>query len=150
MNKDDAINLVEEDGENMAVRSFLMLYSGGASITVGEMRSLMDSCGWPLEYCPDFARLGENAHEYLSKAGAQAWLRHLFSFESKALAATAEVEDGWIPVGERLPPACQTLIVRREHSYYISTHPKECVDDDGITHYKLPTTSAAQGKESER
>lgn len=75
--------LVDEEGENLAVRSFLMLYSGADGVTIGRMRKHMDRSGWPLQYCPDFARLGDRDGEHLAKAGAQIWIRHLFNMESK-------------------------------------------------------------------
>ncbi len=74
-------SLLDDDGENRAVRSFLMQYSCDRSLTVSQMRKHMDMSGWPLEYCPPFARLGGTKH--LSKAGAQIWIRHLFSMEGK-------------------------------------------------------------------
>ncbi len=73
--------VLDFDGENLAVRSFLLLYGGGRSVTVGEMRKHMDRCGWPLQYCPPFARVGQRDGQHLTKGGAQVWLRHLFSME---------------------------------------------------------------------
>jgi hypothetical protein len=68
---------VDAEGENKAVRSFLMLY-GQPSLTVGQMKKHMAMCGfksWPawVETEPDGA--------HLTKAGAQLWIRHLFALE---------------------------------------------------------------------
>lgn len=72
-------DLLDSDGENRALRSFLRLYSPDRSITINEMRAQMDLAGWSLEYCPDFARIGSSEH--LTKSGAQIWIRHLFGME---------------------------------------------------------------------
>lgn len=73
--------LLDEEGENRAVRAFLMLYGGATGVTVGQMRKHMDMSGWPLQFCPEFARLGKCDGQHLAKAGAQIWLRHLFNLE---------------------------------------------------------------------
>lgn len=73
--------LLDSDGENRAVRSFLMQYSCDRALTVGAMRKHIDMSGWPLHYCPDFARTGACDSEHLTKAGAQLWIRFLFSLE---------------------------------------------------------------------
>jgi hypothetical protein len=70
--------LLSSDGENQAVRFFLMAY-GSQSVTVEVMRNHMSSCGYPL--WPDWAETDE-AQGHLTKAGAQDWLRHLFGLES--------------------------------------------------------------------
>ena len=75
--------LLDTDGENNAVRAFLMQW-GLPGLTVGAMRKHMDRSGWPLQYCPEFARTGGADGEHLTKAGAQIWIRHLFSLEEKA------------------------------------------------------------------
>jgi hypothetical protein len=65
------------DGENKAVRSFLMLY-GQPGLTVGQMKKHMNRSGfkaWP-------AWVGaEPDGAHLTKAGAQLWIRHLFALE---------------------------------------------------------------------
>ncbi len=71
-------DLLDEDGENRAVRMFLLLYGGAHGLTVGRMKSHLCASGhphWPawVENSP------QGAH--LTKAGAQLWLRHLFSLE---------------------------------------------------------------------
>jgi hypothetical protein len=67
----------DADGENKAVRSFLMLY-GQPGLTVGQMKKHMTISGfkaWPtwVETEPHGA--------HLTKAGAQLWIRHLFALE---------------------------------------------------------------------
>lgn len=65
------------DGENRAVRAFLMQY-GLAGLTVEGMKLHMQRCGFPFwpEWVPEQLSL------YLTKAGAQNWLRHLFALET--------------------------------------------------------------------
>lgn len=75
------IELLDEEGENLAVRSFLMQYSCDRALTIGAMRKHMDMSGWPLQYCPEFARIGDYDSQHLTKAGAQLWIRHLISME---------------------------------------------------------------------
>ena len=83
--------LLDDDGENRAVRTFLMLYGGADSVTVAQMGQHMNRSGWPSEYWPDFARQVDNAAKHLTKAGAQIWIRHLFDMEpARAAQATAE------------------------------------------------------------
>ncbi|MGE8376284.1 MAG: hypothetical protein ACN6N5_13200 [Diaphorobacter nitroreducens] len=71
--------LLDEDGENQAVRTFLMLY--GTGLTVARMREHMASAGWP--QAPEWATKPE-AQGHLTKGGAQDWLRHLFALEKPA------------------------------------------------------------------
>jgi hypothetical protein len=71
---------VDAEGENMAVRFFLMLY-GQPGLTVGQMKGHMRMSGfkmWPawVDTEPDGA--------HLTKAGAQLWIRHLFALEPTA------------------------------------------------------------------
>lgn len=70
--------LLDSDGENRAVRFFLMAY-GSQSMTVEMMRNHMSSCGFAL--WPEWA-VTPDAQGHLTKAGAQDWLRHLFGLES--------------------------------------------------------------------
>ena len=72
-------DLLDEDGENRAVRMFLALYGGASGVTVGAMRKHLTFAGHP--YWPEWAaQEAEQAH--LTKAGAQLWIRHLFSLEA--------------------------------------------------------------------
>lgn len=55
----------------------------------------------------------------------------------------------WINVKDRMPPACHDVIVfgrpwrdrarrqRRVYVTYISTRPRECVEDEEITHWQM-------------
>jgi hypothetical protein len=68
----------DAEGENKAVRSFLMLY-GQRGVTVGGMKRHMGMSGfksWPAWVDTE----PEGAH--LTKAGAQLWIRHLFALEA--------------------------------------------------------------------
>lgn len=75
-------DLLDEEGENLAVRTFLRQYTL-PGITVGVMRDCLEMAGW--DGCwPEFVT---KAHrdDHLTKAGAQIWLRHLFSLELQAV-----------------------------------------------------------------
>jgi hypothetical protein len=68
----------DAEGENRAVRSFLLLY-GQRGVTVGGMKRHMGMSGfksWPAWVDTE----PEGAH--LTKAGAQLWIRHLFALEA--------------------------------------------------------------------
>jgi hypothetical protein len=75
-------DLIDEDVENNAVRTFLMQYSCDRATTVGAMLAHMSRSGWR-ETAPPFA-LDVRPEEHLTKAGAQIWIRHLFSLEAAA------------------------------------------------------------------
>jgi hypothetical protein len=75
--------LMDSDGENRAVRSFLMQY-GYPGLTVGAMRDHMRSSGWE-GYWPEWVADAHSA-AHLTKAGAQLWLRCLFALEATASA----------------------------------------------------------------
>lgn len=67
------------DGENRAVRSFLLLYGGTPGLTFGQMKKHMEMSGFP--YWPEgFQTVPHGNH--LNKLGAQNWLRHLFALEA--------------------------------------------------------------------
>ena len=70
-----------EDGENRAVRAFLMHY-GAPGLTVGRMRENLRLSGWDGCWPAWVNTEPEAAH--LTKAGAQDWLRHLFGLEGTA------------------------------------------------------------------
>ena len=68
-------NLLDDDGENRAVRAFLMLY-GTPGLTAVKMRNHLRASGfdiWPVWV--------DSAPGHLTKGGAQHWLRMLFSLE---------------------------------------------------------------------
>lgn len=72
-------DLLDNEGENRAVRMFLLLYGGACGVTIGKMRKHLEMAGfanaWPL--------WANNNDGHLTKAGAQLWLRHLFNLETK-------------------------------------------------------------------
>jgi hypothetical protein len=74
-----ARDLMDDDGENRAVRSFLALYGGTNSVTTHRMREHLAMSGfancWPTWTVDDM---------HLTKGGAQNWLRFLFALESKS------------------------------------------------------------------
>ena len=76
-----AVKLIDEDGENLAVRVFLMRY-GGASTTSTQMAAHMRALGF--DVVPDW--VGQ-APGHLTKGGAQLWLRMLFGLEQPAAPA---------------------------------------------------------------
>ena len=69
--------LLDSDGENRAVRSFLMVYGCGA-IDSKDMAKHMRASGW--DCIPEWADAGG----HLTKGGAQIWLRMLFDLEKEA------------------------------------------------------------------
>lgn len=73
--------MLDDDGENLALRAFLLYYQNGGDKSVGAMRTHLQLCGW--HGCwPDWvARNHDSAH--LTKAGAQLWIRHLIDLESQ-------------------------------------------------------------------
>jgi hypothetical protein len=70
--------LKDEDGENRAVRAFLMIY-GTPGLTAAAMAAHMRRSGF--DYVPAWV---ERSPEFLTKAGAQLWLRMLFALENPA------------------------------------------------------------------
>lgn len=69
-----------DDGENQAVRSFLLVF-GKPGLTVGGMRRHMELSGWP--HWPDWVFSEDVQPLPLTKHGAQHWLRHLFALEGE-------------------------------------------------------------------
>ncbi len=78
-------DLQDDEGENQAVRMFLLLY-GQPGLTVARMRNHMAAAGWPQS--PEWATKPE-AQGHLTKAGAQSWLRHLFALETSSVVIPA-------------------------------------------------------------
>lgn len=80
-------DLLDDDGENRAVRSFLMQY-GLQGLTVLRMRNHMELSGWH-DCWPEW--VNDPANEgHLTKGGAGDWLRFLFKLEDRATAQGAE------------------------------------------------------------
>jgi hypothetical protein len=71
-------DLMDEDGENRAIRSFLMQYQTPGITTVA-MRRHMELSGW--EGCWPTWVAEARAGDHLTKAGAQLWIRHLIQLE---------------------------------------------------------------------
>lgn len=71
--------LIDElDGENLAVRGFLVFYGGACGVTLGSMKAHMTAYGFP--HWPSW--VDDNpCGTHLTKGGAQSWLRHLFDLE---------------------------------------------------------------------
>lgn len=72
--------LVDTDGENLALRTFLLHYQN-PGVTITAMRNALRRLGF--DGCwPAFV---DNAAEFstLTKGGAQVWIRHLISLEPK-------------------------------------------------------------------
>ena len=74
------LEMVDDEGENQAVRMFLALYGGACGVTVEQMRKHLKMAGFDGAW-PEWAN-SNNGH--LTKAGAQLWIRHLFALEQPA------------------------------------------------------------------
>lgn len=72
-------DLIDTDGENKAIRSFLRFYLK-PGISIGEMRDNMEMAGW--EGCWPESIGAADWYSTLTKLETQAWLRHLFSLEA--------------------------------------------------------------------
>jgi hypothetical protein len=72
--------LLAEDRENRAVRSFLSLYGGNCGITIEQMKTHMESSGYP--FWPNWVDTTVDS-QHLTKMDAQMWLRYLFSLEKE-------------------------------------------------------------------
>jgi hypothetical protein len=93
----------DAEGENRAVRSFLLLY-GQRGVTVGGMKRHMGMSGfksWPAWVDTE----PEGAH--LTKAGAQLWIRHLFALEAT-------------PPAQPVVPDAMTSADIQEHIEYVA------------------------------
>ena len=85
------LEMVDDEGENQAVRMFLALYGGACGVTAEQMRKHLNMAGFDGAW-PEWA----NSHNgHLTKAGAQLWIRHLF-----ALAQPAQPQQEQEPLGE--------------------------------------------------
>lgn len=84
--------LVDDDGENRAVRAFLSAYGVLNGMTTGQMRKHLTRSGFP-DATPEWAK----NETHLTKAGAQLWLRQLFALEQPAQPVAEVVWDGINP-----------------------------------------------------
>lgn len=76
-------DLVDGEGENQAVRAFLMLYGSPdkrAQVKLTAMKAFLTSMGFDGAW-PDWAE--DESIICLTKSGAQLWLRYLFDLEDK-------------------------------------------------------------------
>jgi hypothetical protein len=79
-------DLMDDDGENRAVRNFLMMYGCTTSPSIEGMRDHMAGSGF--DGCwPEWAATESG---FLTKGGAQDWLRHLFGLEAILSTQTEE------------------------------------------------------------
>ena len=69
-------HLVDEEGENIALRMFLAIYGGNRGVTTKMMRNALRMSGYDGAW-PDWA----NKDIHLTKAGAQLWIKHLIDLE---------------------------------------------------------------------
>lgn len=76
-----ARSIVDEDGENQPIRTFLMHYQHSPSITTSQMKDCMELAGWNRLW-PDWVNEEPNT-AHLTKGGAQSWIRYLFELEKK-------------------------------------------------------------------
>lgn len=72
-------DLLDEDGENRAVRCFLAQYQCGSSCSTKRMKTHLEQSGFK-DCWPDWVNTNGG---HLTKGGAQAWLRYLFALEHK-------------------------------------------------------------------
>lgn len=73
--------LMSSDGENQAVRCFLLHYQN-PGVSIGALRSALRRSGF--DGCwPDWVN-GMETSESITKAGAQLWIRHLFNLEQES------------------------------------------------------------------
>lgn len=70
--------LMDDDGENRAVRAFLLGYKF-ENLTVGAMKKHLELSGYP--YAPNWVT--DYSNQYLTKSGTQLWLRLLFDLEKE-------------------------------------------------------------------
>ncbi len=85
------LEMVDDEGENQAVRMFLALYGGQRGITTEQMRKNLKMAGFDGAW-PEWA----NTHNgHLTKAGAQLWIRHLFALEQPAQPAQQQEPVAW-------------------------------------------------------
>jgi hypothetical protein len=82
-------DLIDTDGENKAIRSFLRFYLN-PGISIGQMRDNMAMSGW--EDCWPDSLAAADWNSTLTKAEAQAWLRHLFSLEAQFAPVVVDIE----------------------------------------------------------
>jgi hypothetical protein len=108
-----------QDGENLAVRCFLMLYTGGATM-VRDIREGMRTAGFP--HWPEWVEADDAGS--LSKLGAQNWLRHLFALENPPASKVAHACHIDLEVGQS-PDECVLDIGRVDDCVYARRYGEE-------------------------
>lgn len=96
--------ILDSDGENRAVRMFLLLYGGQFNVTTRQMASHLRAAGFNGAW-PDWVQADVDAH--LTKGGAQQWLRHLFNLEQKIDTSEKHVHESDKNV--HVPPTTRAL-----------------------------------------
>ncbi|RZT10198.1 hypothetical protein SAMN05216319_1349 [Duganella sp. CF402] len=79
MNNIQYQEMLDADGQNLAVRSFLLMYSCDRVISISDMRNHMEMSGWGGMW-PEVVSAARDKQD-LTKACAQVWIRYLFSLE---------------------------------------------------------------------
>lgn len=74
-------DIIDTDGENKAIRSFLRYYLK-PGISIGEMRDNMAMAGW--DGCWPESLAAADWNSTLTKFETQTWLRHLFGLDAKS------------------------------------------------------------------
>lgn len=99
-------DLIDSDGENLALRAFLSIYgnSNGATM-IGTMARHMESQGWD----DNPAWVDKEPHSNLTKAGAQLWIRHLLSLEKKPSINTIAISGKYFLGEYKLNPTFEYL-----------------------------------------
>lgn len=136
-----------DDGENRAVRAFLMHY-GSAGLSVGQMKynlrtSGFDGC-WPA-WCDE---PGEDK-QHLTKGGAQLWLRHLFALEGNAGVPDAPTVDLTKPHWRCVCGTVAMPLTDETHCKCSDIYEQQwvCADGDGVSRTGDPTKTPPDADE---
>jgi len=86
--------LLDDDGENLALRTFLAFYGNNPTVSIGAMKDCMETSGW--DNHPEFViRMSDWS---MTKGTAQMWIRHLLSLEQAI--TQPEQEPVWCGCGD--------------------------------------------------
>lgn len=80
-------NILDTDGENKALRCFLLHYQSH-KVSIGSMKYALKRSGFDGAW-PEFVESRADDSDHLTKAGAQLWIRHLLSLEETQLRASS-------------------------------------------------------------
>ena len=75
-------DLMDDDGENRAIRMFLAYYGGNSGISVFNMKYHLRMAGFDKAW-PAWCDEPDEDKQHLTKAGAQLWIRHLIALEDQ-------------------------------------------------------------------